>query len=222
VQNPLEDQARAAVAEVAEHTAPVTAPVEQAVETVTQYVQDPPPPPKDPLRDLGDKVKDAADKFRDHAGHKLEQLPRCELCPDTAARGDYVDDGYGRSDLPVIVPPTLTVGPASTPGADIDAVAHRSAKDRALADGMSRRGSPEPVAPSLPDLPNRPVPFPSAPAGVPTTGTHGSTGNPVDSHPHATLPWQRNGFDLVPGGLTTAADAATFGRPGTQPGVAPD
>lgn len=209
--------------EVQDFAAPVTGPVETAVGTVTRYLQDPPPPPKDALKDLGDKVKNAAEKFRSDAARGLDRLPGCDECLG-GAHDTYPADGYGRSDLPTA--PVLTPGAATAtqpaPGVDLDAIAHRTAKDRAFADGMSRRGSPEPVLPLLPGLPGVPAPLPFAPAGLPTTGGHGSAGNSVDSHLLATLPWQDSTFGLTRGGLAATSDAATFGRPGSQPGVAPD
>lgn len=218
---PVEDQVRTAVTGVQDLTAPVTGPVETAVGTVTKYLQDPPPPPKDPLKDLGKRVKDATAKFRADTERGLERLSGCGECPDSGTERGYPADGYGRSDVPA-APVLEPVADAVVPGADLDAIAHRTAKDRAFADGMSRRGSPEPVLPLLPDLPGTPAPLPFAPAGVPTTGGHGAAGNTVDSHLFAALPWQDSTFGLTRGGAAAASDAATHGRPGSQPGVAPD
>ena len=217
---PVEDQVRTTVTEVQHFAEPVTGPVETAVGTVTKVLQDPPPPPKNPLKDLGEKVKDAAEKFRSDAESGLEQLPGCGECLDGTERS-YPADGYGRSLLPT-APVPAPVAAAVAPGADLGAIAHHTAKDRAFADGMSRRGSPEPVLPLLPGLPGIPAPLPFTPVGVPTTGGHGSAGNSVDSHLFAALPWQDSTFGLTRGGVAAACDAATHGRPGTQPGVAPD
>ncbi|WP_459713538.1 hypothetical protein [Actinophytocola sp. KF-1] len=223
---PVEDQVRTVVTDVQDFAEPVTGPVETAVGTLAQYLSDPPPPPKNPLQDLGDKVKDAAGKFRSGAQDGLAGLPGCATCFDDGAQDHYPSDGYGRSDLPAAQAQTQTPAPVTAvtgaPGADPDATAHRTATDRAFADGMSRRGSPEPVLPLLPDLPGVPAPLPFAPAGVPTTGGHGSAGNSVDSHLFAALPWQDSTFGLTRGGVAAASDAATHGRPGAQPGVAPD
>jgi hypothetical protein len=213
------------VAAVQEFAAPVTGPVEQAVETVVQYVQDPPPPPKDPLTGIGEKVKDAADKFRDRAEQRFDELPGCagQLCLDQKQTTGYPADDYGRSLLPT-EPVTEPAAVTQTTSVDPDAIAHRTAKDRAVADGMSRRGSPvsAPAAPSVPDLPTWPAPFAPAVPSTPAMSGHGSSSNAVDSHLFAALPWQDSTVDLVAGGLSAATDAATFGRPGTQPGVAPD
>lgn len=220
---PVEQQVQTVVTDVQDFAEPVTGPVETAVGTVTQYLQDPPPPPKDPLKDLGQKVKNAAEKFRSDAERGLEALPGTDLTgrSDGGTQHEYPADGYGRSLLPT-APVLAPVADAVAPVVDLGTIGHRTAKDRAFADGMSRRGSPEPVLPSLPGLPGAPAPFPFAPAGVPTTGGHGSAGNSVDSHLFAALPWQDSVFGLTRGGVAAARDAATFGRPGAQPGVAPD
>jgi hypothetical protein len=218
---PVEDQVQTAVTHVQDFAAPVTGPVETAVGTVTQYLQDPPPPPKDPLKDLGEKVKDAAQKFRSDAERGLDRLPGTDFTDD-GTHHQYPADGYGRSDLPTAPVPAPAAADVVAQVVDLDAIGHRTAKDRAFADGMSRRGSPEPVLPSLPGAPGVPAPFPFTPAGVPTTGGNGSAGNSVDSHLFAALPWQDSVFGLTRGGVAAACDAATFGRPGAQPGVAPD
>jgi hypothetical protein len=210
------------IAAVQEFAAPVTGPVEQAVETVGEYLQDPPPPPKDPLKGIGEKVKDAAEKFRERAQQGVEELPDCagQLCLDQKQTVEYPADGYGRA-LPT-PPATAPVVVTQQASVDPDAIAHRTAKDRAFADGMSRRGSPAPVTPSVPDQPSWPAPFaPTVPSTPALTG-HGSAGNAADSHLLATLPWQGNTFDRVGGALSATTNAATFGRPGNQPGVAPD
>lgn len=213
----------AAVAEFQQFAAPVTGPVEQAVDTVGEYLQDPPPPPKHPIRDLGEKVKDAAEQFRDRAEQGLQELPGCaaQLCLDQTSAHQYPADSYGRADLPTAPAPVPAVVNSAT-GVDLDAIAHRTAKDRAFADGMSRRGSPAPVTPSLPDLPTWPTPFAPVVPVTPATGGHSSAGNSMDSHLFAALPWQDSTFDLVAGGLSATTTTATFGRPGAQPGVAPD
>jgi hypothetical protein len=212
---PAVDDVPAAVQELA-------APVEHTLDTVAQQLQDPPAPPQDALGDLGQKVKDAATHFRGKA--ELPKLPACDASMCLAnERHMYPVDSFGRSDLPgtpAVAPAATTVAPAVA----VDALVPNTAQDRALADGMSRRGSPAPATPALPDLPNWPAPLPFAPGGVPTTGNHGSANNAADSHLFAVLPWQdrRDADNLVAGGIAAATNAATFGRPGAQPGVAPD
>ncbi|MFI7677139.1 hypothetical protein [Actinophytocola sp. NPDC049390] len=216
---PVEQQVRTVVTDVRDLAEPVTGPVETAVGTATRHLRD--TVPQNPLTMLGDKVKDAAEKFRSDTKDGLGRLPGCANCVDDGARGDYRSDGYGRSDVPAQAPASSTAV-SHVPGAEPDATAHRTATDRALADGMSRRGSPEPVLPHLPDRPDVPGPIPFTPTGVPTSGGHGSASNSVDSHLLATLPLQDSTFGLTRGGIAAASDAATHGRPGTQPGVAPD
>ncbi|MGB3437140.1 MAG: hypothetical protein WBA97_00190 [Actinophytocola sp.] len=224
---PIEHQVQLAIAGVQDFAEPVTghvAPPAGTVETVAEYLQNPPPPPTDPLKDLGEKVKHAAVTLRIDAQDGLEVLPACDECLAGDTHHEYPPDGFGRSDLPAapVLAPVAGAASATVPGVDLDAIASRTAKDRAIADGMSRRGSPEPAQPSLPNLPGVPTPMPFAPAGVPATGGHGSAANSVDSQLFAALPWQDSTFDLTRGGIASACDAATSGRPGVQPGVAPD
>jgi len=203
-------------------SAQVSAPVEHTVDVVVQRLQDSPAPPKDALGDLGQKVKDAAKHFQ--ARTDLPKLPSCgDLCLGNE-RHMYPVDGFGRSDLPgmpVFAPPATTVAPALF-GSVAD-LAPDTAKDRAFAHGMSRRGSPTLGQPANPGLPDWPAPLPFAPAGMPTVGNHGSAGNAGDAHLFAALPWQDRAADeLVAGGIATVTDAATAGRPNAQPGVLPD
>ncbi len=197
-------------AAVQEAAAPVAEPVQRVVDAAVRQLQDPPPPPKTSIADLRDKVEGA---FRAKPG-----------LPDlvgAAEQRNYLTDRFGRSDLPstpALVPATSSI----VPGAVVDTAAPASAKERAFADGMSRRAGPEPTQPALPDLPDWPAPLPTTPAGIPTTGTQASAGNAADSHLFAALPWQDSITDLVAGGITAATDAATLGRVGAQPGVAPD
>jgi hypothetical protein len=205
-------------AQVQEFVAPVAGPVEKAVHTVADHLQDP-PPPQNPLTDLGGKVKDAAGTFRDHAGQGIDNLPDCAADRCGEPTHEYPSDGYGRADLQTPVPaPAVTAATAVDP----DAVADRTAKDRASSDGMSRRGSPAPVQPAVPDLPTWPAPYAPALPSVPATGNHSQAGNSADSHLFAALPWQDNVFDLSADGVSATTTSDTFGRPGAQPGVAPD
>jgi hypothetical protein len=215
--SPAADDVAGVVQQVA---APAAEPVRQTLDTVVRQLQDPPAPPKDALSHLGQKVKDAADHFRGKA--ELPKLPSCSTCLHND-RHMYPVSGFDRSDLPG-TPALAPVATTPAPGVVVDALVPNTAKDRALADGMSRRGSPAPATPVLPELPNWPVPLPFTPGGVPTTGNHGPAGNAADSHLFAVLPWQErlDADSLVAGGIAAATDAATFGRPGAQPGVAPD
>lgn len=211
--SPAEDQLAAAVGEAA-------APVDHVIDIVVRNLQDPQATPKAPLPDLGETVKGAAKQFRGQP--ELSQPPACATPCLGVEKHHFAADEFGRSAVPAT--PALTQAASTvTPGAAEVTVAPRTAKERAAADGMSRRGSPEPVKPGLPDLPGWPAPRAPSPAGVPTTGNHGSAGNAADSHPFAALLWQNSATDLVAGGIAAAATkAAVVGRPGAQPGVAPD
>ena len=197
------------------------APVEHTLDVVARQLKDP-PAPENPLGDLGQKVRDAAERFRVHADQHLPKLPSCTtVCLDNE-RHMYPLDSVGRSDLPA-APVVVPVVPTVAPGAAVDALVPNTAKDRAFADGMSRRGSPAPAQPADPGLPSWPAPAPFAPTGLPTTGNHAGTGNAADSNLLATLPWQDRDPHLAAGGIAAAAThAATCGRTGAQPGVAPD
>jgi hypothetical protein len=200
-----------------------TVPVEPTADTVVRYLQDPPPPPKDPLAELGQTVEDTAKQFRDHAEQHIPQLADCAAttCLGGSEQRVYHPDALGRSAFPV-APVSAPVASILTPVVAVDASTPNTAKDRAFADGMSRRGSPAPVQPALPDLPDWPAPWSPVPVSFPTTGNQSSAGNTADSHLFAALPWQDSTTELVAGGVTPTTAAAVFGRPGNQPGVAPD
>ncbi|MPZ80999.1 MAG: hypothetical protein GEV28_11595 [Actinophytocola sp.] len=212
----------------------VVAPVSDAVHSVVDNLRDT-PPPKNPLGEFGEKVNEAADRFGERASDRVEQLPQCadKLCGvhgdiegiggDVRAPGD--DSGLGRSDSPASSPAAAGSGSVATAGVDPDRTAEHTATGRAHSDGMSRRGSPDPGAPSSPDLPTWPTPFaPALPAlpTVPTSSHNGSTGNPADPSLFAALPWQDRATALVRGLTVPATVATTFGRVGAQPGVSPD
>lgn len=197
------------------------APVQHTLDVAVQRLQDPPPPSKATLGDLGQKVTAAANQF--HARTDLPKPPSCDntVCLDNE-RHMHPVDAFGRSAFPT----TPVLAPAATdvaPGIAVDALVPTTAKDRAFADGMSGRGSPTPALPTDPGQPTWPTPLPFAPAGVPTTGNHGSAGNAGDSNLFSALPWQDRGdHNLVVGGIAAASDSAAGGRTGAQPGVAPD
>jgi hypothetical protein len=99
---------------------------------------------------------------------------------------------------------------ASTPGSVPETLAKRTATDRALGDGMTRRGSP---APSVPFVP---VPQPLAPGG----GTSGHGG--ADCSGFAALPWPAGRSGLTTARALPAIELLPVDEPGTQPGVTPD
>jgi hypothetical protein len=101
---------------------------------------------------------------------------------------------------------------ASTPGSVPDTLAERTATDRALGDGMTRRGSP------APSVPFAPVPQPFAPGG----GTSGHVGGGADSSGFAALPWSAGRSGLTTARALPVIELLPVDEPGTQPGVTPD
>ena len=91
-----------------------------------------------------------------------------------------------------------------------DLPAKRTATDRALGDGMTRRGSP---APSVPFVP---VPQPLAPGG-----TSGHCGG-ADSSGFAAVPWSAGRSELTTARALPVIELLPVDEPGTQPGVTPD
>lgn len=202
----------------------IAAPVAGTLDTVAARLQD--PPRAGAVEELGERVKKAADRVGQRAA---EQLPECAnpLCGLEDIGGGEAPDagdgaGLGRSDSPSPAPDAaVPAGAVTTPGVDPDRTAERTATGRAYSDGMSRRGSPEPVAPSFPGLPGWPAPLaPAVPA--PASGHTGSAGNPADSPLFAALPWQDRTPAMVRGLTVPATEAVTFGRVGAQPGISPD
>ena len=228
----------------------VVAPVSAAVHTAVDHLRDTPPPSKNPLEknpleEFGEKVRDAADRFGEHAKDHFAELPHCadQLCGVHDSIGGSIggieggldggighgdasgDAGLGRSDSPTGPPaaaPPAAAGSVTTPRVDPDRTAERTATGRAYSDGMPRRGSPEPGMPSFPDLPSWPTPFAPAVPSAPVSGHNGSTGNPADPALSAALPWQDRAPALVRGLTVPATVVTSFGRVGAQPGVSPD
>ena len=173
-----------------------------------------------PVSDLGTGARQTADDV----GRSLGLAPRVPI--DIG--------GLGRSDRPGASAsgggthePSSLVRPAGDASAaaptiviahrfDPDTIAARSATDRALGDGMSRRGSPAPVAPFAP------IPVPTVPASTPGTGSSGHTGGGADSPAFAALSWSAGESGLTAGQTLPAAELLPVDEPGTQPGVTPD
>jgi hypothetical protein len=199
--------------------APITDAVDKAAGSAADHLSDTPPA----VEQLGEKVRHAANSYREHA---TEQLPECTgaLCglehigrsaAPVAGDGAGLDRSDSPAPAPAAVPPAAT-GKVASPGVDPDQTAERTATGRAYLDGMPRRGSPAPGLPSFPGLPNWPAPA----APVPASG-HTGTGNPGDSSLFAASP-EHNRTALVRGRTVPATEATTFGRIGAQPGVSPD
>ncbi|TDV50790.1 hypothetical protein [Actinophytocola oryzae] len=203
-------------------TAPVTEPLRNTSEAVVEQLQDPLSTPANVLGGLGDTVEGAAESLDTQAGQSLLNLPSCEtsLCVDDERHMTPLD-GLGRSDLPTAPAPA----PGATqvaPGVAVDSLVPNKAKDRSLAYGMSRRGSPAPAESTAPGMPDWPAPLPFAPAGVPTMGNFSSSANGGDSHLFTAVSRQDRYVDLAADGTATTADSAISGRPHAQPGVVPD
>lgn len=197
----------------------LAAPVADTLHTITD-------PLDASLRDFGNQFGQAADELGDKAEQSWNQLPNCRCDLDSLTP----DAGGGRSDspaapgahlpstgLPVGLP--VVLGPVADAGVDADALAERSAVDRAYSDGMPRRGSPVPGAPAWPGFPNWPAPVTPA---APTTGHSGQTGNSVDATHFVALPWSEQVRQSTGGQVLAATEAPPLRRPGAQPGVTPD
>jgi hypothetical protein len=218
--------------------AELVTPVSDAFAEVADRLPHSPPPSDDPLKELGDRVKEAADHFGERATEGFEQLPTCDTsgCQlgldeigDVDQPGSYLPgDGFGRSDLPQTLPAVVPVagglGNLGDLGVTPDFLAESTATGRANADGMNRRGSPAPELPSVPSpvFPVLPAPFAPAAPTTPAPGGQGHSGNHVDGALNAALPWH-DGFTALTAGQTLpATEVISFGRAGAQPGVTPD
>jgi hypothetical protein len=113
------------------------------------------------------------------------------------------------SPRPVATPTAPTL--PSMSGIDPDVLVKHTATDRALGDGMTRRGSPAPVAPFTP------VPLPAAPGG----GTSGHSGG-ADSPAFGALAGSAGRPGTTAPRALPAAELLPVDEPGTQPGVTPD
>ncbi|HEX6359720.1 hypothetical protein [Actinophytocola sp.] len=190
----------------------ITSPVTEPVDAVARNLQEP-APPEASLADLRDQVREA---FHTET---LPELPACTVCAEPR---DYLTDSVSRSDVPTASAVLVPTPSATVPNVVEAVTVPVTAKERAFTGGMSRRAGPELSQPARPDVPGWPARLPITPAGIPTAGSQAPTGNVTDSQLFAALPWQDSGTDLVARGMAAAADATTSGRPGAQPGVAPD
>lgn len=101
-------------------------------------------------------------------------------------------------------------------GIDADRLAAGTATERALGDGMTRRGSPAPSAPF------KPAPTPGAPATMPGTGSSGHTGGGADSPAFAALSQAGSNAALTGGRAVAGSQVRAHGEQDAQPGVTPD
>jgi hypothetical protein len=129
--------------------------------------------------------------------------------------------GGGTHEPPSLVWPVgeqSAAAPASSNahGVNPDRLAAGTATERALGDGMTRRGSPAPNAPS------KPAPTPGAPATMPGTGSSGHTGGGADSPAFAALSQSGMNAGLYRGRAVAGSQVRAHGVQGAQPGVTPD
>lgn len=218
----------------------LVAPVSGALGEMADRLPYPTPPSEDPLEELGERVREAADRFGERAADGIEQLPTCDMsgCQlgrdaigtigETDTPGSYLPgDGFGRSDLPQTLPAVVPVVGSNLAGLGVtpDFLAGSTATGRANTDGMNRRGSPAqdlPTLPSSPDFPALPAPLAPAVPTTPAPGGQGHSGNHVDGALSAALPWH-DGFTALTAGQTLpATEVVSFGRAGAQPGITPD
>jgi hypothetical protein len=187
-------------------------PVAEMVHAVEQVV---------PVADLGTGAGRTADEVGrdlglargvpiDLGGLGRSDRPGAQVAP---GGGTHEPSSVARpaGELPAAAP-TLENLPVST----MDTLARRNATERALGDGMTRRGSPEP-APRAPW-----APLPVAPASAPGTGTSGPGAGGADSPAFAALPFSAGQSGLTNARALPAAELLPVDEPGTQPGVTPD
>jgi hypothetical protein len=129
--------------------------------------------------------------------------------------------GGGTHEPPSLVWPVgeqSAAAPASSiaHGVDPDRLAAGTATERALGDGLTRRGSPAPIAPG------KPAPTPGAPATMPGTGSSGHTGGGADSAAFASLSQAGSYAGLTRGRAVAGSQVRAHGEQGAQPGVTPD
>lgn len=196
-------------------------PVSDAVCAVERLV------PAPAIVNLGTGAKFAADEFGRRVVDQFDLVPEVPIDLGEFGRGDRPGanpaPGGGTHEPPSLVRPVgdqSAAAPAST-------IAHRTydwlaggtATDRALDDGLTRRGSPEP-APIAPLAPGKPTP--GAPATVPASGSSGHPTGGGDSPAFAALGSTGRQFNLIRGQALASTEALAFGEPGAQPGVTPD
>jgi hypothetical protein len=196
----------------------VVQPVSDTVDELATRLLDSPQPQRDPIKAVGEKLRNAADRFdgrpAEHVAH-IDVLPEVELPADLDLGRLEVET----SSPPVIAPEPPT-GAITGPGVDPEHTAESTATGRAYSSGMPSRGSP---APALPDLPTWPAPFAPVPPTAPAPGHAGQAGgNSAGSLISAALPWLDRAARPVRGLTVPATDASAFGRVGGQPGVIPD
>jgi hypothetical protein len=190
----------------------LVAPVTEVVRAVEQAV---------PLADLGTGAGRAADQVGLDLG-LAQGVPLDLGGPGRSDRpGPQVASGGGTHEPSSVARPAGELPAAAPtlenpPKSNVDTLASRNATERALGDGMTRRGSPEP-APRTPW-----APLPAAPASAPGTGSSGPGAGGADSPAFAAVPFSAGHAGLVNARALPAAELLPADEPGTQPGVTPD
>ena len=190
----------------------LVSPVSEVVRAVEQVV---------PVADLGT----GAGRTADEVGRDLGLAPGVPLDLGGLGRSDrpgaQVAPGGGTHEPSSVARPAGELPAAAPtlenlPASPVDTLTPRTAVERALGDGLTRRGSPDP-APRTPW-----APLPAAPASAPGSGSSGSAAGGADSPAFAALPFSARDCGLTDARALPAAELLPVDEPGTQPGVTPD
>lgn len=177
------------------------------------------------LIDLGDDAAQVADEFGRNIADQVGRVPQIPVEVGEPGRSDQPGalpaPGGGAYEPPSLVQPVgepSAAAPAGTAGRQ-SAVDNQAgdATERALAGGMTRRGSPEPA----PVPPGQSGPR-QAPASVPASGSSGHTGGGADSPTAAAFSSSAGQLGLTVGRVRLAGETRRAGEPGAAPGVTPD
>jgi hypothetical protein len=197
----------------------VVTPLSDVVCAVGQVV------PVSPITDLGHGARRTADDVGRSIADQFGWVPTVPIDLSGLGRGDRSGadpaSGGGTHEPPSLVWPVgeqSAAAPASSVahGVNLDRLAAGTATERALGDGMTRRGSPAPSAPS------KPAPTQGAPATMPGTGSSGHTGGGADSPAFAALSQTGQNAGLTGGRAVAGSQVRAHGEQGAQPGVTPD
>jgi hypothetical protein len=181
--------------------------------------------PLSPITDLGYGVRRTATDVGSSITGQFGWVPTVPIDLGGLGRGDRpgadTAPGGGTHEPPSLVWPVgeqSAAAPASSilQGVDQDRLAAGTATERALGDGLTRRGSPAPIAPG------KPAPTPGAPATMPGTGSSGHTGGGADSPAFAALSQTGSNAGLTRGRAIAGSQVRAHGEQGAQPGVTPD
>jgi hypothetical protein len=197
----------------------VVTPLSTVVCAVEQVV------PVPQISDLGYGARRTTDELGRHVAGQFGWVPTVPIDLSGLGRGDRPGadsaPGGGAHEPPSLVWPVgeqSAAAPATSVahGVNPDRLAAGTATERALGDGMTRRGSPVPSAPI------KPAPAPGAPATMPGTGSSGHTGGGADSPAFAALSQPGLNAGLIRGRAVAGSQVRAHGVLGAQPGVTPD